>query len=370
MRIGFEAKRLFNNRTGLGNYSRGLVSALGEFYPEHQYYLYTSKFDKGIDFPLGKNMAVHSPTGIDKLFGSWWRSTKLGGVAKGDKLDIFHGLSHELPRDIEKAGLKSVVTVHDLIHIKFPEQFHPIDRKIYDAKVRHACQAANLIIAISEQTKQDLVELYHLQEEKIAVVYQHCQDIFMQQVPEEKLAEVSSQYQLPSRYLLYVGALNERKNLLNLIKAFELVQEPDLHLLLVGSGSGYQQLLAKYIRERPLKQVRIISGVPTVDLPALYKMAEIFVYPSLYEGFGLPIIEAQYCGTPVITTQGGCFEEAGGNAALYLPTHVPEVLAEGISSLLTDTDLRYQMHLAGMMNAYRFRPEVSARQMMEQYLRL
>src|SRR5581483_8496685 len=172
MRIGYDAKRAFLNRTGLGNYSRWLIQSLALYHPQNHYYLYTPKLKPGnnIDFPS----VVRTILPKSKLFTSWWRSSGIVQDLLRDKIDLYHGLSHELPAGIGKTGIKSVVTVHDLIFMRFPQYFSWINRVIYGAKLKYACQAADKIIAISDRTKQDIIELIGISPDKIEVVYQGC----------------------------------------------------------------------------------------------------------------------------------------------------------------------------------------------------
>ena len=187
MRIGFDAKRAFNNYTGLGNYARSLIGALVDYHPENQYFLYTPSFK--IPFiKESENVHWRSPQKLHEKIGpSLWRTFNISTLAQKDKLDLYHGLSHEIPMQIEKSGVKSIVTIHDLIYLKFPELFAFVDRKVYDYKFRSACEKADHIIAISKQTKRDIMEHFKIQEEKISVVYQSCLQPFWNQNIDEEL---------------------------------------------------------------------------------------------------------------------------------------------------------------------------------------
>jgi glycosyltransferase involved in cell wall biosynthesis len=363
MRIGFDAKRYFFNQTGLGNYSHSLVSALAQSFPEEEYYLYSPK-----NVHCLKPYHIRYPSGPAALFPSLWRIYGIAGAAQRDRLNIYHGLSHELPVGMVKTGIKTVVTIHDVIYKKYPEQYSAIDRGIYHRKVAHACLTADAIVAISEQTKQDIIQYYQASADKIKVIYQSCDPIF-EQLPSEKLvSEVSLKHQLPQKYLLYVGSLVQRKNIINLLAAFGLLNDPDLHLLLVGNGGAYRKQIEQYMQGKPWQnRVRILPNVATRELPVLYQQAQAFVYPSLYEGFGIPIIEALWSGTPVVTTQGGCFAEAGGLYSLYVDTQNPDALAQALQKALTNGPLREQMRNNGLQYVRRFKPDVIAAQMMELY---
>ena len=368
MRIGFDAKRLFFNATGLGNYSRSLVSSLAHHFPKHEYLLYTPKFPGSLSFQQQPDMVTFYPMGLPSLLPALWRTYGLANQLKSDAIDIYHGLSHELPRGIENTGVKSVVTIHDVIFKKYPEQYAAIDRWIYDRKVAHACRVADCIVAISEQTKRDIIKYYGVEEEKIKVVYQSCDRVFSEAIDEEKQQTLISHFALPERYVLYVGSLVERKNILNLLRAFQLINDPGLHLLLVGNGSSYKKKVIQFINENGLeKRVRVISFATNNELPTLYRNASLFVYPSLYEGFGIPIIEALSSGVPVIATQGGCFPEAGGPETVYVDTNDVKLLSEAIAFVLSDQILKRKMIAAGLNYVERFSPEKIADNMMGVY---
>lgn len=369
LHIGFDAKRAFRNATGLGNYSRNLLRALSMNYPQHQYHLYTPDMRGNLFAPDEKQFTIHTPQAVsDKLVTSFWRSARLGRHIKADKLDIYHGLSHELPRDIHLGGAKSVVTMHDLIFLRYPELYPWIDRKIYDRKFRFAAHTADHIVAISQQTKNDLVELLGTPEEKISVVYQSCSPEYFETISAEKIEVIRKKYKLPERFILYVGSFTARKQVLNLCKAFERMADKDVHLVLVGNGGEQLPQLKDYTQKGTArKRTHLILGAPNTDLPAIYQMATLFVYPSLFEGFGIPIIEALASGTPVITTQGGCFPEAGGVGTAYVPALNQEALTAEMDAILSDTGRSASMMIAGKEHAQKFTPQKFADGMMRVY---
>ena len=242
MNIGFDAKRAFHNGTGLGHYSRTLIRSLSDYHPEHQYYLFNPRHSS--DFELkGNNLQEIVPTDfLSRLFSSAWRSSWVKKDLQRLKIGLYHGLSHEIPVGIERTGIKSVVTIHDLIHERYPEQYNAIDVKIYSKKFRYACEHADKVIAISEQTKRDIIEFYKTPENKITVCYQSCNPAFGEEVNEEERKRIREEYDLPEQFFLYVGSVIERKNLLNICKAlFLLRNELDIPLLVIGEGGKYKQ---------------------------------------------------------------------------------------------------------------------------------
>ncbi|MBQ7495821.1 MAG: glycosyltransferase family 4 protein, partial [Bacteroidaceae bacterium] len=320
--IGFDGKRAAQNRTGLGNYSRFVVRGLSRFSTAERLLLYVPKPGKamaleGVDKERG--VVLRSP---DDYSGCWrhvwkrlrslWRVWGVTDELAEDGVQIFHGLSNELPLNIRRAkGVKSVVTIHDLIFLRDPQYYKPIDRWIYRYKFRRACEQADRVIAVSECTKRDIIHFFGTPADKIEVVYQGCDDRFRQQVPGEIKEKVRARYQLPARFVLYVGSIEERKNLLLLAEAMPLLKDRDVQVVAVGRRTSYGKRIDTFIQRNGLDgRFRMMSGVPFADLPALYQMAEVFVYPSRFEGFGIPLLEALCSGTPAIGCTGSCLEEA------------------------------------------------------------
>lgn len=282
-----------------------------------------------------------------------------GSQLAKDGIQIYHGLSGELPLNIAASKVPSVVTIHDLIFLDYPELYPKIDRQIYRAKSSMACDRADRIIAISEQTKQAIIKHFGTPKDKIDVVYQSCNPIYLQDLTSVQLASVKYRYQLPDQYLLYVGSIAERKQTLQLLEAFRLVYKPGLKLVLVGNGGEYLVKVREYAKANQLSDsVLFLKDIPTEDLPSIYNQALAFVYPSLMEGFGIPIIEALHCGTPVITISGGCLQEAAGLGAVYTANSKPEGLAEAMEKLITSPALRQQLASLGTPMHSNLRPKL------------
>ncbi len=357
MNIGFDAKRVFHNATGLGNYSRDVLRIVHRLRPGHAYLAYTPRPGK---MPLeldGGWLEVRGPRGpLDRAFPALWRTRGIVRDLRADGVQVFHGLSNELPLGIERSGIASVVTIHDLIFERFPELYPPLDRRIFAAKARSAARRAGLVVAVSEQTKRDLVEMYATDPGRIRVVYQTCHEAFRTPVPVERLREVATRYELPPRFLLAVGTIERRKNLLVALRALEKL--PGVLLVAVGRPTPYAEELIAFARAHRLSnRVRLLSGVSTPDLAAMYQLATLALYPSLFEGFGIPIVEALFSGTPVVTTKGGCFAEAGGPGSAYVDPHDADGLREVIARLLEDEAARARMREEGLRHAVRFADE-------------
>jgi len=356
--IGFDAKRAFFNKSGLGNYSRNLLVSLANKHPENCYYLFTPTIKNRIVIDNEEQFKLIEPgQNIFKLFGSLWRFKYISREIKQNRLEIYHGLSQELPVGIENTGVKSVVTVHDLIFMRFPEFYNRIDAKIYFRKLVHACNVSDHIVAISQQTKSDLIEFLKISPDKISVIYQGCNPNFWNKSNQDLNREVRAKYNLPERYLLYVGTIEERKNLLGLMMALDI---KNIHIPLVVIGrkaESYYPKVQHYISSRNLGNIIFPGQIQNQDLPEIYQNAECFIYPSFFEGFGIPVLEAIVSGTPVITSKGGCFTEAGGPGSIYVDPHNPDEIGEAILSVLNDKDLREKMRTTGKIYANNFKDD-------------
>lgn len=376
MIIGFDAKRIVRNGTGLGSYGRTLVNDLIRRHdPDMQYLLYAP--DEGRDdlrnqiiegatfrYPAAPFFSRLLPLNRGSQRGSpLWRSYGIVNDLLRDGVQLYHGLSGELPIGIRKKGIRTVVTIHDLIFLRHPEYYHWIDTRLYAWKFRKTLQEADRIIAISERTKQDIMELGNVPEERIRLIYQSCAPRFSSTFSEAEKQQVRSYYDLPERFVLNVGTIERRKNLLLAAKALELLPS-DIHLVAVGRQTKYAQELPQNNR------IHLLSGVPDTDLAIIYSLAEAFVYPSRYEGFGIPIIEAIAAGLPVVACTGSCLEEAGGPDCLYVDPDDVEGMAAAILSSLSDADGRTERIRLSQQYIERFRGTDVAGQVLEIYREL
>lgn len=365
MRIGFDAKRLFNNFTGLGNYSRFIADALSDNYPQHQYILYTPRLRPHIDtakYLDTDRFTVRQPE--KGKIGALWRTFSISDDLHHDKINIFHGLSNELPLR-KPSGLKTILTVHDLIFLRFPEYYGMIDVAIYKWKLKNACRSADRIVAVSHQTATDLKEFLNVDESKVEVVHQGCHPQFYQKRNDHE--EVRKKYDLPKEFILYVGTLEKRKNAGLIIRALARVNHK-IPLVLVGKPTGYIAELEGLLKKHGMQsQVKFIYNAAFTDLPAFYQMASLFVYPSVFEGFGIPIVEAIASGVPVITSNGSCFSEAGGPHCIYINPSNPEELADSITMVLENAGLRTTMTDGSRVYIERFSPKAIAADIMKVY---
>ena len=369
--IGYDAKRALSNGTGLGNYCRTLLNDLGTIDTTDSFRLYVpdlGRDDLRSQLDMPRNMSFVTPANkLVKPLRSLWRIKGIVNDLKRDGVDIYHGLTGELPLGLSEAGIKSVVTIHDLIFMRHPEYYSPIDVAIYKWKFRNAIRQANRIIAISECTRRDIMELGEIDDSRIDVVYQSCDTRFHLQVSPEQKQDVRARYSLPKRYVLFVGTIEERKNALLAAQALPYLSD-EIHLVLVGRQTAYAKTITSFARQNGLaNRIHMLSGVPTSDLYAIYQQAECFVYPSRYEGFGIPVIEAIQSRLPVIACTGSCLEEAGGPDNVYVDPDEPQEMAMAIKSITDNPDAARQIVTRSLDYIRRFENGNVAQEMLNVY---
>lgn len=382
MKIGFDGKRAFQNNTGLGNYSRSLLIALAEQFPQHQYHLFAPKITSLFDTAAYPYIHTVLPTAtFDRYFPAVWRRRSMVKDISANEIDLFHGLSNELPAGIEKSGAKSVITVHDLVFERYP-QTYPLDQRFtHRWKMKHSCHVADAVIAASQQTKQDLVDFYKIPGEKIFVCYQHCSPAFETILGEAKKKKVQEKYQLPDRFFLFVSSITERKNLVTVCKALALLKDTiEIPLVVIGNGKREKQRVKKFLEEEQLtSRVIFLNELPaanekgftsSADFPAIYQQALALLYPSVFEGFGIPLLEAMWSGLPVISSDTSSLPEVSGEAALYFSPHDVETLAAHMVRISKDTELVSDLKVDGLKRAKLFTAQQHAKTVMDVYQKL
>lgn len=335
MKVGFDAKRLFRNYTGLGNYSRTLVGNLTRRFADSDYYLFTQKVvknDETAEF-LAPCYTIVEPKKCRKTWRSWGIMRDIRALG----LDVYHGLSHDLPFGIQHSTTKSVVTIHDVCYKTFPDMFPLVERLIYGIKYRHSILHSDRIIAISEATKNDILKYFAVEPSKIEVIYQALNPVFYDRIDRQAARNMVANYGVHGNFILFVGSLNSRKNLLNVLRAYALVDSAKrLPLVVIGNGRGkYAEQCWAQVEQLGLGQDVIhIENLSSMSVLAdFYTLATFMIYPSFYEGFGLPVAEAQLCGCPVITSNVSSLPEAGGPNAVYVDPHDVEQIASSMESL-------------------------------------
>jgi glycosyltransferase involved in cell wall biosynthesis len=372
MNIGFDAKRAFFNHSGLGNYSRTLIQSLCNYFPENTYELFVPGRNGKAFEKLPKNITLNYPQGIYENLPSIWRSFGIGENLIAKKTSIYHGLSNELPFNIKSSKVPSVVTIHDLIFLRYPELYPLIDRTIYKIKFRKAALDADVVVATSIQTKDDLINMLNIPEEKIKVVYQSCDPAYFSEFGSESTSKFKSVFpEIPNEFLLSAGTVEERKNLLSILKAINILK-PNLSIPLVVIGRKNQQYFKKllaFIEENHLqKQVIFLENISNDNLKFFYQSAKILIYPSLFEGFGIPVLEALLSGTPVITSKTSSLPEVAGPYSTLINPESPEEIADAIEKLLSDSHMRNVNKTEGRTwAAEKFHPQKSAGEMIKIY---
>jgi glycosyltransferase involved in cell wall biosynthesis len=355
MKIGFDAKRLFNNNTGLGNYSRSLVRNLQQTQPKNDYHLFSPEAQQTSNtayFFNTERFHIHQSKARLKAY---WRSFSIVKDLQKTGIELYHGLSNELPHNLQQSGIKSVVTIHDLIFKIYPETYSLSERLIYDRKFRYACEHADKIVAISENTKRDITRLYDIPESKISVIYQSCNPIFYQMRLAGENESVKKQYQLPEQYFLYVGSIEARKNLKLIIEAYRLKKgQINIPLVVIGKGGAYKNECKKLIAAYQLEESFIWHEnlADNLHLQSVYQMASALIYPSLYEGFGLPIAEALLSKTPVIAADTSSLWEAGGTDSIYINPRSAAALSDAMLRVISDREFVENMKEKGFLYAH------------------
>lgn len=293
----------------------------------------------------------------------------MGKDIRNHKIQLFHGLSNELPLDIQKSNARSVVTIHDLIFLRYPNLYKRADRVIYKSKFERSCKLADAIVAISEQTKTDIIQFFNLPPEKIHVIYQGCNPLYYSGADEEIKNIVRIKHSLPEKYMLYVGTIEERKNLLQLVQA-KNENKILLPLVVIGRTTPYFEKVREYISKHNIQDIIFLKNLDQEELPAIYQMAELFVYPSSFEGFGIPVLEALNSGVPVITGTGSCMPETGGPHSIYVNPLKPGEIADSIKLVLNNPELKNKMIEEGKKHALLFREERTTGEMMKLYRKL
>jgi len=352
---------------GIGTYVRNLLRHLSRLDSETEYVLFCREEDCGSVEELGANFRaipeVAKPYSVSEQL-------RIPMDLRREKIDLFHAPHYVLP---PLTPCKSVVTIHDCIHLRFP-QYLP-NRLGYAyawSSMWLATHRASRVLTVSEASKRDILRYYSIPDRKIDVIYNAIDDRLGEEPSPEDIERVRDRYQLNAPYVLYAGNIKPHKNLERLIEAFHtLRQDPDLQhvkLLIIGDEiSKYATLRRAVHRYKLHKHVRFFGFVPDKTLAVLYRLARVFVFPSLYEGFGFPPLEAMASGTPVITSNVSSLPEVAGDAAVLVDPYDPQAIADGIYRVLTDEQLRRDMVHKGIARAGQFSWEQSARRVRQIY---
>ncbi len=372
MRITLDLSPAVHHHAGLGRYAHELLTALTQIDPANTYQsiYYAPTGHERPDPPLDR-----LPSQAIRLPAKPWRLSVLladfAGLGMDDWLphtDIFHATDHLLP-PLKRA--RSVFTIHDLIYQFFPEHHLPLNRWYLRLMLPRFMRRANAIIAVSENTRRDVTRLMNIPAEKITVIHEGVNPRFRPISEANALAQVRATYQLPERFILFLGTLEPRKNLLRLIEAYHALVTRNATtppLVLAGRKGWLFQPIFERVKALGLEDKTIFTGwIAEADAPLLLSAAEVFAYPSVYEGFGLPPLEAMACGTPVITSNASSLPEVVGNAGILLSPDDAPAWANALERVLSDAGLRADLRARGLARARQFTWEATARQTLAVY---
>ncbi len=374
MRIGFDATAAVRQGGGIGRYTRELLRALGEVDGASGYRLIYAAPPGSRTFPLpalpSNFTARHLPFDDIWLARLWQRARiPLPVEWLTGPVDIFHSPDFTLPPTRRRT--RTLLTVHDLSFIRDPESAVPVLRAYLNRVVPRSVARADHVLADSEATRADLMELYGTPPGKITVLYSGVNDSFRPVRDPAALASLRARYGLGAApFVLAVGTLQPRKNYVRLIQA--MAQLPAGANLVIAGGRGwlYDAIFAEVERLGWRERVIFAGFVADDDLPALYSAARVLAYPSLYEGFGLPILEAFACGTPVVTSTASCLPEVAGDAALLVPPTDVAALAAALERALTDEAARAELIARGFERVKAFSWAASAQKLVGIYRQL
>jgi glycosyltransferase involved in cell wall biosynthesis len=371
MRIAIDYTSAVRQGAGIGRYTRGLISALATLDGRNRYTLLVAGggSHRPASMPSEPNFAYRQLPGTDRALAILWHRFLLPLYADvwAGGADLFHSPDFALPPLLRAVGL---VTVHDLSYMHYPEHAQPGLMRYLGKAVPRSVRRARLVLADSGSTRDDIISFLGTKPDRIRVVYAGVGREFHPVTEPGVLARVRGQYGLEWPFVLNVGTLEPRKNHLRLLEAFSLLTEAhaDLHLMLVG-GKGwlYDDVHAAVDRLGLRDRVVFPGFVRDEDLPSLYTMAAAFAYPSLYEGFGLPVLEALACGTPTVCSDSSSLPEVAGDAALLVHPNDVDGLARALTRILSDETLRGQLRGRGLLQAARFTWEAAAASLMACY---
>jgi glycosyltransferase involved in cell wall biosynthesis len=362
MRIGVDFTSAVRERAGIGRYARELVRALARLDRSNRYVLFVPRDAQADllawDWP-GNFTVVRAPLSERLLAALWHRArVPLPIEALIGSTDVFYSPDFLLP---PTRARRTLVTIHDLSYVRLPECFPDVLRRYLDDAVPRAVRRADLILADAASTRRDLIEVYGVPSDKVLVLYSGVDARFHPDIPESERARVRSRYCLREPYLLSVSTIQPRKNYVRLLEAWaKLISKSEFRnsnyrLVLAGRNGWMYDQVYRTVKRLDLNDRVLFPGfVSDTDLPALYSMATLFVYPSLYEGFGLPVAEAMACGVPVVLSNVSSLPEVAGEAGLYFDPCDVDAMTDAIYRALSDPTLRAGLRAQGLSQAEKF----------------
>jgi glycosyltransferase involved in cell wall biosynthesis len=368
MRIGVDARPLVaQERAGVSNYLLSLLQQLPKLAPQHEYILYSHREINGVLPERCIRRQVDGTFGF--IPGSVWLLSRVGQLIRHDKLDAFWSTAAVLPLWVPKDVLR-IITVYDLVWFHFPQTMRRRNLWVHRMRAKGAVRNCDRLIAISQSTAQDVVRHFHVPAERVRLVYPGISARYKLQDSRRAAEYISRRYGVSPSYMATVGTIEPRKNLTLLIRALQLLKQRGqlaCPLLVAGANGWRNSSLFKEFQDSGLSEqdVRFLGYLPDDDLPAFYAGAKLFVFPSLYEGFGIPPVEAMACGTPVVASNAQPMPETLGDAAILASPYSAQEFADAITQLLTDEHLYQNLRERGLSRARCFREECSARQFLQ-----
>jgi glycosyltransferase involved in cell wall biosynthesis len=350
MRIGIDVQSTLGQKTGIGLYTASLLHALRRVAPHHEY----------IELAWGRSQELRTDQRL------YWQQWVLPRQASRTRVDVLHVPGFDAPF-VKPCPV--VLTVHDLIGCIFPHNLPPVSRFYWNYWLPRSVRWADVVIADSHHTKNDLLRLIDIPADRIHVVYLGVDSAFQPLQDSPALEAVRLKYNLPPEFILYVGTIEPRKGLDTLLVAYAMLADEIPHSLVIAGKRGwYTRSLFQLVENHRLGQrVHFTGYIADHDLPQLYNLAALFVYPSRYEGFGLPPLEAMACGVPVVCSDASSLPEVVGDAAWLVPPDAPDMLATAIRQVLENHQLQAVMRSRGLERAGCFTWEETARKVAEIY---
>jgi glycosyltransferase involved in cell wall biosynthesis len=367
MRIGIDAHHINGKPQGTRTYLLGLIQELARLAPKDEFYVYS--YD-----PEATRHLLGAPNLIHRRIFPQTARIRLPFVVPAleirDRVAVFH--SQYICPPI--STIPEIVSIHDILFETHPELFVRAFSQTSVWLIRRSARRARFVLTVSEFSRQALIERYRLPENKVVVTPDAVDpNLYRPLGPGPERDDVKTRYRLDAPFVLTVGRLEPRKNLERLIRAFDHVRQRidrDLQLVLVGKEDFRFETVHREADRLPPGKVRFLGPVPDEDLPALYSLAQVLAYPSLVEGFGMPVIEAMACGTPVVTSRRGSLPEVGGDAVAWVEPEDETSIATGIETVLTDRTVEARLREAGLDRARLYRWEETARRTLEVYRNL
>lgn len=364
MLIGYEASALQGHKSGVGYYTENMMASVMKEAPQHRYVLFTNRDIRQSRRPLGDETVYGR-----RFFPvrAVWMQTGLPVALRDVRPDVCHFTNYLAP---VACSCASVVTIYDMTVFITP-QFHGFKKQVLDRTlIPRVARRANAIITVSNSARNDILRYLRVPREKVKVITGAVSPMFRPVEDCARLEAVAMRYNLPQPFILYVGTIEPRKNLRRLIQAFANLKKRGLphKLVIVGQQGWHFEPIFAEVEKLGLKSDVLFTGyVPIEDLPALYSLCEMMAFPSLYEGFGLPVLEAMACGAPVVTSRSSSLIEVAGEAGILVDPLSVDDIADALFRIHRDPDLRHDLRQRGIEHASRYTWEATARSTLAVY---